>query len=45
MARNSFGCISIGMSPISSRKIVPASASSNLPGLPSTLAPVNAPFS
>ena len=32
------------MSPISSRKTVPSSASSNLPGL-AAVAPVNAPFS
>lgn len=35
--------ISMGISPISSRNTVPPSASSNLPGLPSFVAPVKAP--
>ena len=41
--RRSFGCRLSGISPISSSRIVPPSASSNLPGRFAT-APVNAPF-
>jgi hypothetical protein len=40
----SFTCISLGISPISSRKSVPPEASSKRPGLEAT-APVKAPFS
>jgi hypothetical protein len=44
MARRSFPCAARGSSPISSRKMVPPAASSNLPGRRS-VAPVNDPFS
>ena len=43
-ARKSFACSAGASSPISSRKIVPPSATSNLPFF-SANAPVNAPFS
>ena len=42
--RRSFAWVSAGSSPISSRKIVPPSASSNRP-VRRAIAPVNAPFS
>src|SRR6218665_966504 len=42
-ARSSTGCSSSGISPISSRHSVPPCASSNRPGRPSAVAPVNAP--
>ncbi len=42
ITRKRVDCCSKGMSPISSRKIVPPVASSNLPGFPPFLAPVNA---
>ena len=43
--RRSFVCNCRGISPTSSRKMVPPSAASNKPALPLSLAPVNAPFS
>ena len=43
--RRSFACMGSGSSPISSKKMVPVSAISNLPFTPPTLAPVNAPVS
>ncbi len=43
--RSRLTCISIGISPISSRRIVPSSASSNFPIAPPFLAPENAPSS
>ena len=45
MARNSFTCGSMGISPISSSISVPWLAYSNRPTLPLVLAPVKAPFS
>ena len=43
--RSRLTCASRGISPISSRKMVPLSASSNLPGFPRRLAPVKEPSS